>query len=430
MVFAGYYKDPEATRAVRGDGWLHSGDVGVLDDEGYLYITDRKKDIIITSGGKNIAPSEIENRLKCSPYINEAIVVGDGRAYLAALIQVEYETVSKWAQDRNIPFTTFKSLAQNPQVYELIEREVQNANREFARVEGIKKFLLLDKQLDHDDDELTATLKVRRKSVEKKFGSLIDHVWEEVRQRERDGKFFLWTSEPDHEHFSKGGCTMKGLMKLHACMLSIVLVLAAGFTHAETGVTQDAIKVGVISDLTGPTAIGGIGMADGITSFFNELNEQGGIHGRKVQAIVEDCAYSPAKAVAAAKKLMTNDQIFAFVSPWGTAPTTALFPIAEKEKIPIAPACSLSTSMYDPLKKYVFAVGTNYVDQSILIVEYILNDLKAKSPKIALFCQDDDWGQDHRKGLEIPARNITSRPLPLRPTNTTPWISTRKWSTS
>lgn len=204
---------------------------------------------------------------------------------------------------------------------------------------------------------------------------------------------------------------MKGLTKLHACMLSVLLVFAAGFTHAETGVTQDAIKVGVISDLTGPTAIGGIGMADGITSFFNELNEQGGIHGRKVQAIVEDCAYSPAKAVAAAKKLIANDQIFAFVSPWGTAPTTALFPIAEKEKIPIASACSLSTSMYDPLKKYVFAVGTNYVDQSILIVEYILNDLKAKNPKIALFCQDDDWGQDHRKGLEIARKKYNLPPI-------------------
>lgn len=204
---------------------------------------------------------------------------------------------------------------------------------------------------------------------------------------------------------------MKGLSKVHACILFLALCIAAGTAFAETGVTQDAVKVGVISDLTGPAAIGGIGMADGITSFFNEINEQGGIHGRKVQAIVEDCAYSPAKAVAAAKKLMTNDQIFAFVSPWGTAPTTALFPIAEKEKIPIVPACSLSTSMYDPLKKYVFAVGTNYVDQSILIVEYILNDLKAKNPKIALFCQDDDWGQDHKKGLEAACRKYNLPPI-------------------
>jgi len=204
---------------------------------------------------------------------------------------------------------------------------------------------------------------------------------------------------------------MKDRFNLYPCILTMVIFLSAGFAYAETGVTQDTIKVGVISDLTGPAAIGGIGMADGITSFFNELNEKGGIHGRKVQAIVEDCAYSPAKAVTAAKKLMTNDQIFAFVSSWGTAPTTALFPIAEKEKIPIAPACSLSTSMYDPLKRYVFAVGTNYVDQSILIVEYILNDLKAKNPKIALFCQDDDWGQDHKNGLEIARKKYNLPPI-------------------
>ena len=204
---------------------------------------------------------------------------------------------------------------------------------------------------------------------------------------------------------------MKVLSKLLACVLAMVCVLASGFSFAETGVTQDTIKVGVISDLTGPAAIGGIGMADGITSFFNELNEKGGVNGRKVQAIVEDCAYSPAKAVTASKKLMTSDQIFAFVSPWGTAPSTALFPVAEKEKIPIAPACSLSTSMYDPLKKYVFALGTNYVDQSILIVEYILNDLKAKNPKIALFCQDDDWGEDHRKGLEIARKKYNLPPI-------------------
>jgi branched-chain amino acid transport system substrate-binding protein len=206
---------------------------------------------------------------------------------------------------------------------------------------------------------------------------------------------------------------MKDRFNLHAYILAIMLILSAGFAYAETGVTQDTIKVGVISDLTGPAAIGGIGMADGITSFFNELNEKGGIHGRKVHAIVEDCAYSPAKAATAAKKLMTNDQIFAFVSSWGTAPTTALFPIAEKEKIPIAPACSLSTSMYDPLKKYVFAVGTNYVDQSILIVEYILNDLKAKNPKIALFCQDDDWGQDHKNGLEVARKKYNLPPIAL-----------------
>ncbi|MEW6267511.1 MAG: AMP-binding protein [Thermodesulfobacteriota bacterium] len=172
-VFAGYFKDEPGTAAVLKDGWLHTGDVGRLDEEGYLYLTDRKKDILITSGGKNIAPSEIENRLKCSPYINEAVVIGDGRPFLTALIQLEYETVGKWAQDRRIAFTTFKSLARSQEVRDLISREVEACNQEFSQVEAVKRFTLLDKELDHDDDELTATMKVRRQVVEKKFSDLI-----------------------------------------------------------------------------------------------------------------------------------------------------------------------------------------------------------------------------------------------------------------
>jgi long-chain acyl-CoA synthetase len=177
MLFKGYYKDPQATAAIIGDGWLHSGDVGRFDEDGYLYITDRKKDIIITSGGKNIAPSEMENRLKFSPYINEAIVLGDGRKYLTALIQIDLENVSKWAKEQKMAYTTFKSLVNHPEVYELIRGEVQEANKEFSQVEAIKKFLLLDKELDHDDDELTATLKVRRKTIEKKFKDLIESMY-------------------------------------------------------------------------------------------------------------------------------------------------------------------------------------------------------------------------------------------------------------
>lgn len=176
-IFVGYYKDPEATARTVQNGWLHTGDVGEFDEDGRLKITDRKKEIIITSGGKNIAPSEIENRLKCSPYINEAIVIGDGRKFLTALIQIEYDNVAKWAQERSIAYTTFKSLSQNSQVVELITEEVEQANKEFAQVEKIKKFRLLEKELDHDDDELTATLKLRRKTVNKKFGHIIEEMY-------------------------------------------------------------------------------------------------------------------------------------------------------------------------------------------------------------------------------------------------------------
>jgi long-chain acyl-CoA synthetase len=176
-VFVGYWKDPEATARTVRDGWLYTGDVGEMDGEGRIKITDRKKEIIITSGGKNIAPSEIENRLKCSPYINEVIVIGDGRKYLAALIQIEYDNVAKWAQERSIAYTTFKSLAQNPAVYDLIRQEVNEANKDFSQVETVKKFRLLEKELDHDDDELTATLKLRRKTIYKKLGHIIDEMY-------------------------------------------------------------------------------------------------------------------------------------------------------------------------------------------------------------------------------------------------------------
>ena len=142
-----------------------------------MIIKDRKKDIIITSGGKNITPSEIENKLKFSLYIKEAIVIGDGRKYLSALIQLELENVSNWAQSNRILFTTYKSLAQNEQVYDLIRQEVKKVNRQLANVETIKRFTILDKELDHDDEELTATMKVRRSIIEDKFKDLIEKMY-------------------------------------------------------------------------------------------------------------------------------------------------------------------------------------------------------------------------------------------------------------
>ncbi|MBC8178431.1 MAG: AMP-binding protein [Desulfobacteraceae bacterium] len=176
-VFTGYYRDPEATREMIRDGWLQTGDIGKLDEDGHLYIVDRKKDIIITSGGKNISPSEIENKMKCSPYVKEAIIIGDARKYLTSLLQIDYDNVGNWAQNNKIPYTTYRNLAQNPAVYELIKKEIEGVNETLARVETIKKFRILEKELDQDDEELTATQKVKRRVIEKRFKEEIAQMY-------------------------------------------------------------------------------------------------------------------------------------------------------------------------------------------------------------------------------------------------------------
>ncbi|MCF8096578.1 MAG: AMP-binding protein [Desulfarculaceae bacterium] len=176
-VFVGYYKNDEATRQTVIDGWLHTGDIAEMDQHGHVCIVDRKKDIIITSGGKNIAPSEIENALKVSPYIKEAIVIGEGRNFIAALIQIDFDNVGKWATDNHLAYTNFRNLAQNPEVTRLIQAEVDRVNAQFARVENVRKFMLLTKELDHDDDELTATMKVRRSNIYQKFAEEIEQVY-------------------------------------------------------------------------------------------------------------------------------------------------------------------------------------------------------------------------------------------------------------
>ena len=176
-IFVGYYKNPEATAETVVDGWLMTGDIATVDADGHLAIVDRKKDILITSGGKNIAPSLVENELKVSPFIKEAIVVGDGQKFVAALIQIDFENMGKWATDRRLAYTNFKSLAQLGEVRDLIQKEVDQVNEKFARVENVRKFLLLTKELDHDDDELTATMKVRRANIYKKFAAEIEEIY-------------------------------------------------------------------------------------------------------------------------------------------------------------------------------------------------------------------------------------------------------------
>lgn len=177
-VFAGYWKDDAATKRVLSeDGWLHTGDVGEWVDGTHVMITDRLKDIIITSGGKNVAPSEIENALKSSPFIKEAIVIGDKRPFLSVLIGIEFDTVGEWAQVRRIPYTTYRDLSHKSQVIELIQEVVTEVNKKFARAEQIKTFRMLPKELDHEDGELTATQKVKRSAILQRFAPLVEDIY-------------------------------------------------------------------------------------------------------------------------------------------------------------------------------------------------------------------------------------------------------------
>ncbi|GIX14436.1 MAG: fatty-acid--CoA ligase [Paracoccaceae bacterium] len=177
-VFRGYWNRPDKTaETITPDGWLMTGDLGRIDNHGCLTITGRKKDIIITAGGKNITPAEIESRLKFSPYISDAVIIGDGRKYLTALIMIDQENVEKFAQDRQVPFSDFASLTRAPEVVELIAGVVAEVNREFARVEQIKDFRLIDILLTPEDEELTPTMKLKRAYVEKRHKALIDQMY-------------------------------------------------------------------------------------------------------------------------------------------------------------------------------------------------------------------------------------------------------------
>jgi len=176
-VFKGYYKNPEGTRDTLQDGWLQTGDIGTLDADGYLTITDRKKDIIVTAGGKNITPQYIENKLKASIYINDAVVIGDRRKFLSCLIMIDEDNMVKFAQDNKIQFSTYRDLTASPGIIERVGEEVNQVNVTLARVENIRKFTILPKKLYEEDGEVTPTMKVKRKFVNEAFGELIEAMY-------------------------------------------------------------------------------------------------------------------------------------------------------------------------------------------------------------------------------------------------------------
>ena len=177
-VFKGYWNKPDKTaETMTEDGWLKTGDVGRLDNEGFLFVTGRLKDIIITAGGKNVTPSEFENQLKFSPFITDAVVIGDKRPYLVALVMIDHENVERYAQDQAIPFSNFASLCRRPEIQELIQGELDKVNKLFARVEQVKKFRLIEQKLSPEDEELTPTMKLKRKLVNEKYRDLIESMY-------------------------------------------------------------------------------------------------------------------------------------------------------------------------------------------------------------------------------------------------------------
>jgi long-chain acyl-CoA synthetase len=177
--FEGYWKDPAATAACHRDGWLLTGDVGEWTPAGALRLVDRKKDVLITAGGKNVSPAQVENALRASPYISEAAVFGDGRKYLVALVEIDYETVAEWARTRGVPYTGYTSLAHHAEVAGLIAAEVDRANAQLARVEQVKAFRILPKELDPEEEgePITPTRKVKRRLMLQRFGDLVESMY-------------------------------------------------------------------------------------------------------------------------------------------------------------------------------------------------------------------------------------------------------------
>jgi long-chain acyl-CoA synthetase len=181
-VFVGYYKNPAATQATLQDGWLYTGDAGFVDPDGHLVIVDRAQDVGTLEDGTVFAPQYVENRLKFSPFIKEAVAIGRERPYVTALLNIDLDTVGNWAERQGIGYTSYMDLAQKPEVYALVHGEVGQVNQAFAndpQTKGlcIKKFLILHKELDPDDAEITRTRKVRRRVIADKYADLIQALY-------------------------------------------------------------------------------------------------------------------------------------------------------------------------------------------------------------------------------------------------------------
>src|SRR5439155_17048378 len=180
-IFQGYYKQPEATReAVTEDGWLRTGDAGFLDKRGHLVIVDRAKDVGKLDDGSALAPQFLENKLKFSPYIGEAVVFGDARPFVAAIIAIDAATVGNWAERCNLAYTSFQDLSARPEVRELVREEIARCNAGLPAPIRIRRFLVLNKEFDADDDEITRTRKIRRRFVAEKYAAIVEAFYRDA----------------------------------------------------------------------------------------------------------------------------------------------------------------------------------------------------------------------------------------------------------
>jgi long-chain acyl-CoA synthetase len=197
-VFLGYHKDANATaEAFTDDGWFKTGDVGRFTDDGFLQIIDRKKDILVTAGGKNVSPAQIETCLRASPFISEAAVFGDGRKYLAALVELDGETVAEWARERGLVHTGYASLAAHPEVHRLLEAEIDKANSDLARVEQVKAFRILPRELDpeQEGEPVTPTRKVKRRLMLERYQDLVESMFASDEERRIAAEVAAFTKE-------------------------------------------------------------------------------------------------------------------------------------------------------------------------------------------------------------------------------------------
>ncbi len=183
-IMQGYYKNKKETEATIIDGWLHTGDIGEFDAEGFLKITDRKKHLFKTSAGKYIAPTPIENLFLASKYIDQFVLIGDRRMFLTALIVPDFEALKEYADSNKIPYTKVDDLVRDDRIYKLLESELNQMQRQLANYERVRKFALLDKPFSIETGEITPSLKVRRKYIEERYRNLIEKMYESLEKKE------------------------------------------------------------------------------------------------------------------------------------------------------------------------------------------------------------------------------------------------------